>query len=60
MPELKTFNGVRSTKDLKNFMWDIEQYFSVARIPEGDKVSKTSMYLVGDKKFVVHKIEGRY
>ena len=50
VPEPKSFNGTRSAKDLENFLWDMEQYFKAARIQEGDKVSITGMYLVGDAK----------
>ena len=31
-------------------MWDIEQFFKAAHIPDGEKVSITSMYLIGDAK----------
>lgn len=50
IPEPKSFNGARSSKDLENFLWDIEQYFRAARIPEAQKVTITSMYLTGDAK----------
>ena len=50
IPEPKPFHGVRSAKDLENFIWDIETYFKAACIPEGEKVTMTSMYLAGDAK----------
>ena len=31
-------------------MWDIEQFFKAAHVPDGEKVSITSMYLTGDAK----------
>ena len=50
IPEPKAFTGNRNAKDLENFLWDMEQYFKAARIPDEDKVSITSMYLMGDAK----------
>ncbi|KAL5775969.1 hypothetical protein ACOSP7_013526 [Xanthoceras sorbifolium] len=50
VPEPKHFNGSRNAKELENFLWDIEQYFRAARIPEREQVSITSMYLSGDAK----------
>ena len=48
--ELKGFNDNRNAKELENFLWDIEQFFKAAHIPNGEKVSITSMYLIGDAK----------
>ena len=48
--EPKHFNGARSAKDLENFVWDIEQYFKAAKVPDQEKVTITSMYLLGDAK----------
>ena len=50
VPEPKTFGGARNTKDLENFLWDMEQYFIAARIPVGEQVTITTMYLTGDTK----------
>ncbi|KAL0322068.1 UNVERIFIED_CONTAM: hypothetical protein Scaly_2503200 [Sesamum calycinum] len=50
VPDLKPFGGTRRAKVLENFLWDIEIYFQAARIPETEKVSITSMYLIGDAK----------
>ena len=50
VPEPKPFGGARNAKDLENFLWDMEQYFIVARIPVGEQVTITSMYLSGDAK----------
>ena len=36
VPELKPFGGARNAKDLKNFLWDMEQYFIAARILVGE------------------------
>jgi hypothetical protein len=30
--EPKLFGGARSSKELENFVWDLEHYFSVAKI----------------------------
>ena len=50
IPDPKAFTGNRNAKDLENFLWDMEQYFKAAKIADDDKVSITSMYLVGDAK----------
>ena len=50
MPEPKPFGGARNAKDLENFLWDMEQYFIAARIPVGEQVTITTMYLSGDGK----------
>ncbi|GFZ09167.1 hypothetical protein Acr_20g0009750 [Actinidia rufa] len=50
VPEPKSFGGAWSAKELKKFLWDIEQYFKTTRIPDGEKVSFTSMYLSDDAK----------
>ena len=34
----KAFIGNRNAKDLENFLWDMEQYFKVAKIANEDKV----------------------
>ncbi|KAJ7982447.1 Gag-asp_proteas domain-containing protein [Quillaja saponaria] len=33
----KPFNGTRSVKDLKNFIWDMEHYFQATKVPEVQK-----------------------
>ncbi|RWR97245.1 hypothetical protein CKAN_02666700 [Cinnamomum micranthum f. kanehirae] len=33
VPEPKPFAGARNAKELENFLWDMEQYFSAAHIP---------------------------
>ena len=48
--EPKSFNGARSAKDLENFLWDMEQYFKAARVPDQEMVTNTSMYLLKDVK----------
>lgn len=35
--EHSPFVGVRSAKELENFLWDIEQYFTIARTLEGQR-----------------------
>ncbi|KAL0298887.1 UNVERIFIED_CONTAM: hypothetical protein Sradi_6548500 [Sesamum radiatum] len=54
VPDLKPFGGTRRAKVLENFLWDIETYFQAARILETEKVSITSMYLIGDAKLWWH------
>lgn len=50
VPKPIALGGVRTAKDLENFLWGMEQCFQVARIPDGERVSITSMYLSGDAK----------
>ncbi|KAI9168920.1 hypothetical protein LWI28_003980 [Acer negundo] len=50
VPEPKHFQGSRNAKELENFLWDMEQYFKAARIPNREQVNITSMYLGGDEK----------
>ena len=50
VPESKPFNGAKNAKDLENFLWDMEQYFRAARMPNQEMVTITSMYLSGDAK----------
>ena len=37
-------------KELENFLWDMEQFFKVAHVPDEEKVSITRMYLFVDAK----------
>ena len=46
----KSFDGVRSAKELVNFLWDMEQFFRAAQVADEEKVSITGMYLLGDAK----------
>ena len=50
VPEPKGSNGNRNAKKLENFLWDMEQFFRVAHVPDGEKVSITGMYLTSDAK----------
>lgn len=50
VPEPKAFKGDRNAKYLENFLWDMEQYFKAARVPEDEWVTITTMYLDGDAK----------
>lgn len=50
VPEPIPFKGARNAKELENFLWDMEQYFQAAHIPEHEQVTMTSMYLAGDAK----------
>ena len=46
----KGFNDNMNAKELEKFLWDMEQFFKAAHIPDDEKVSITSMYLTGDAK----------
>ena len=50
MPKTKPFSDKRNAKDLENFLWDMEQYFVVARILAGEQVTIITMYFSGDVK----------
>ncbi|RWR95039.1 hypothetical protein CKAN_02436000 [Cinnamomum micranthum f. kanehirae] len=50
VPEPKPFAGTRNTKELENFLWDMELYFAAAHIPIEERVTITSMYLSGGVK----------
>lgn len=50
VPEPNAFGGTRSSKELSNYLWDVEQYFLTAKIPAARQVSLASMYLTGDAK----------
>ena len=47
MPRLKEFKGERSTKEVDNFLWSMEQYFGALGVyNDASKVRTASMYLV--------------
>ncbi|RVW86183.1 hypothetical protein CK203_046110 [Vitis vinifera] len=46
----KGFNGNMNTKELENFLWDMEQFFRATHVLDDEKVSITNMYLTGDDK----------
>ena len=48
--EPKGFGGARNAKELEIFLWDMEQFFKAAHVPDSEKVPITSMYLSGDAK----------
>ncbi|PHT35608.1 hypothetical protein CQW23_23308 [Capsicum baccatum] len=50
IPKPKPFSGARSAKELENFLWDMDRYFSTVRVAETDKLKITMMYLTGDAK----------
>ncbi|XP_074306255.1 uncharacterized protein LOC141641327 [Silene latifolia] len=44
------YSGARDSKEVDNFIFDMEQYFRVSALDEGLKVSTASMYLTDDAK----------
>lgn len=50
IPEPVVFAGTRSAKNLENFVWDLEQYFRAAQVPEEECVQVCASYLVGNAK----------
>lgn len=51
VPELKPFKGSRNAKKLKNFLWDMDQYFKAVQMAEEEQVTITTMYLSGMPNF---------
>lgn len=47
--ELKKFIGIRSVKEVDNFLSDLEQYFTQAMVKMVEKVYMASMYLIDAK-----------
>lgn len=43
IPGSKVFTGTRNSKELENFLWDIEHYFETRKIPKGEQVSMVVM-----------------
>ena len=51
VPKPRCYEGARDTKELENFLFDIEQYFRVVHTDsKEDKVAMVAMYLAGDAK----------
>ena len=50
IPKPKAFGGARSFKELENFLWDMEHYFSAAKVELDEQVNIAVMYLTGDAK----------
>lgn len=48
--EPKLFGGARSSKELENFVRDLEHYFSVVKINIDERVDIVMMYLLVDAK----------
>ena len=50
-PDPKPFKGNRDTKELENFIFDVEQYFKATTACTDDiKVTVASMHLIDDAK----------
>ena len=39
LPEPKAFNSASSVKELENFIWEMEQYFTAARVFDAHKLT---------------------
>lgn len=53
IPEPATYGGERVAKELNNFIYDFEQYFRAALVPNDRKVQVCAAYLIGDAKVMV-------
>jgi len=49
-PQPRAYSGARDSKEVDNFIFDIEQYFRVSQIEEELKIDTASMYLAEDAK----------
>lgn len=49
-PKPRTFGGARDSKEVDNFIFDMEQYFRVCQLDDSLKVDTATMYLVDDAK----------
>lgn len=47
VPELEKFKGARLAKDLKKFIWDMQEYFVAVKIYEHKYVPIASMFKTG-------------
>ncbi|KAI9193973.1 hypothetical protein LWI28_001930 [Acer negundo] len=45
VPKPKHFQGSKNAKELENFLWDMEQYFKAARIPDGEQKELKDQFL---------------
>ncbi|XP_038979221.1 uncharacterized protein LOC120109561 [Phoenix dactylifera] len=50
VPDPKSFAGSRDSKELENFLWDLENYFKAAKVPADDQVNMAAMFLSADAK----------
>ena len=51
MPEPDSYGGAQDTKELENFLFDMEQYFHAMRLDSKEaKVTIATMYLIGHAK----------
>jgi hypothetical protein len=50
LPKPKPFGGASNSKELENFLWDMKQYFKVAKIGANEQINITTMYLSSDAK----------
>ena len=50
VPNSSSFDSVWNAKTLENFIWDMEQYFKAAKVPDGEQVSLVGMYLTANAK----------
>ena len=50
LPDPKAFDGVRDAKEVENYLFDMEQYFKLAKTADDAKISLASLYLTGDAK----------
>ena len=50
---------MKGAKELENYLWDMEQFFEAAHVIDDEKVSITSMHMLGDAKLGrITRLEG--
>lgn len=48
IPEPKCFKGARDAKEMENILWQMKNYFKVAKVEKAAKIAMVTMFLVDD------------
>ena len=59
VPEPKPYSGARDARELENFIFDMEQYLRILRVPEGEEMlTVATMFLCDDAKLWWRTVKG--